>query len=76
MPRAIRRAAEVLLPRGGVNSGREWIEGWYHSTRHCAEYLNNNRAPCLGAPNHLWPIWSINLKTRHAISDMAIWQLI
>jgi hypothetical protein len=48
MPRAIGRDAEVLPPRGGVNSGTQtkWTEGReVHTPLNppFADYLNNNR---------------------------------
>jgi len=59
MPRAIRRHAEVLLRRSGVNSRNPWIEGGrIHTPFHPAIYdeilfvSNSNRAPRWRAPDH------------------------
>jgi len=70
MPRALGRHAEVLLPRGGLNSSGPWIEGCRSHTRFhppLRQVYSINRVPRLRVPDHFWSIWSINLRTLHAV---------
>ena len=67
MPRAIGRHAEVLLPRGGVNSARPRIEAAgfiHHSNSELCRVANNHRVQCVRLI--FFRCLSINLRTVHA----------